>query len=173
MMPKRSKEETKVTIQMILDAVVDQALSIGYDRMSYTTLSQQTGISRTGISHHFPCKNDFTSALSNRIFELFASYLEFDQGGEAFRKSWLRALESEQFQGILRLIFYHIASTECSAEFPRKVLERLFDLIEEKFGDNSQYDMEWLLGKSLIAVGQLTDSAVFVKERKREMISAH
>lgn len=55
-MPKRSKEDTEITIQKIMDAVVDQLLRLGYDRMSYTTLSQQTGVSRTGISHHFPKK---------------------------------------------------------------------------------------------------------------------
>ncbi|GAL03337.1 transcriptional regulator LuxT [Photobacterium aphoticum] len=53
-MPKRSKEDTEITIQTIMDAVVDQILTLGYDKMSYTTLSKQTGISRTGISHHFP-----------------------------------------------------------------------------------------------------------------------
>jgi AcrR family transcriptional regulator len=55
-MPKRSREETEITIQTILGAVVYQMLNLGYDRMSYTTLSQQTGIFRTGISHHFPKK---------------------------------------------------------------------------------------------------------------------
>ena len=41
-MPKRSKEDTEITIQKIMDAVVDQLLRLGYDKMSYTTLSQQT-----------------------------------------------------------------------------------------------------------------------------------
>jgi len=49
-MPKRSKEDTEITIQTIMDAVVDQILTLGYDKMSYTTLSNQTGISRTGSS---------------------------------------------------------------------------------------------------------------------------
>ncbi|TOF84642.1 transcriptional regulator, partial [Vibrio parahaemolyticus] len=39
-MPKRSKEDTEITIQKIMDAVVDQLLRLGYDKMSYTTLSQ-------------------------------------------------------------------------------------------------------------------------------------
>lgn len=42
-MPKRSKEDTEITIQTIMDAVVDQILTLGYDKMSYTTLSKQTG----------------------------------------------------------------------------------------------------------------------------------
>ncbi|GIC01222.1 transcriptional regulator, TetR family [Vibrio cholerae] len=47
-MPKRSKEDTEVTIQTIMDAVVDQLLRLGYDKMSYTTLSQQTGYPELG-----------------------------------------------------------------------------------------------------------------------------
>ncbi len=31
-MPKRSKEDTEVTIQTIMDAVVDQLLRLGYDK---------------------------------------------------------------------------------------------------------------------------------------------
>lgn len=69
-MPKRSKEDTEITIQTIMDAVVDQILTLGYDKMSYTTLSNQTGISRTGISHHFPKKQDFANALDGRIFQI-------------------------------------------------------------------------------------------------------
>ncbi len=39
-MPKRSKEDTEITIQKIMEAVVDQIIRLGYDKMSYTTLSQ-------------------------------------------------------------------------------------------------------------------------------------
>lgn len=31
-MPKRSKEDTEITIQKIMDAVVDQLLRLGYDK---------------------------------------------------------------------------------------------------------------------------------------------
>ncbi len=79
-MPKRSKEDTEITIQTIMDAVVDQILTLGYDKMSYTTLSKQTGISRTGISHHFPKKQDFAKALDGRIFRLFVEKLDLDNG---------------------------------------------------------------------------------------------
>jgi len=75
-MPKRSKEDTEVTIQTIMNAVVDQLLRLGYDKMSYTTLSQQTGVSRTGISHHFPKKTDFVLALDGQIFNLFVAHLD-------------------------------------------------------------------------------------------------
>lgn len=116
-MPKRSKEDTEITIQKIMDAVVDQLLRLGYDKMSYTTLSQQTGVSRTGISHHFPKKTDFTAALDGRIFKMFIEHLEFEKGLDAFSQSWIKALEDSEFLAILRLLFHHIVTSESAHEF--------------------------------------------------------
>jgi AcrR family transcriptional regulator len=153
-MPKRSREETEVTVQTILEAVVDQVLNMGYDRMSYTTLSQQTGISRTGISHHFPKKTDFATALNGQLFLLFTSYLELEHGLNAFRKSWIQALENNQFVAILRFLFHHIVSAERSTDFSRQGLERMYRLIEEKLGTDASQELEWLLGKSLVAMSR-------------------
>ncbi|MGR5147998.1 TetR/AcrR family transcriptional regulator [Photobacterium alginatilyticum] len=151
-MPKRSKEDTEITIQTIMDAVVDQILTLGYDKMSYTTLSKQTGISRTGISHHFPKKQDFANALDGRIFRLFVEKLDLDNGLDGFVKSWLAALDDEKFQATLRLLFHHIASSELTNEFAKHGIARLYTLCKERFGDESEKELEWLLGKSLISL---------------------
>ena len=116
-MPKRSKEDTEITIQTIMDAVIDQILTLGYDKMSYTTLSNQTGISRTGISHHFPKKQDFAHALDGRIYQLFVDKLDLTDDLAAFSASWSVALDDEKFRAILRLLFHHISSAETSHEF--------------------------------------------------------
>ncbi|HGY0752907.1 TPA: TetR/AcrR family transcriptional regulator [Vibrio cholerae] len=151
-MPKRSKEDTEVTIQTIMDAVVDQLLRLDYDKMSYTTLSQQTGVSRTGISHHFPKKTDFASALDGRIFKMFMEYLDFEHDMEAFRDSWLKAMEKSEFVAILRLLFHHIVTAERAHDFAHKGVNRLYKLTEEKFGQESQKEVEWLLGHSLVSM---------------------
>ncbi|WP_277207388.1 TetR/AcrR family transcriptional regulator [Vibrio misgurnus] len=151
-MPKRSKQDTQITIQTIMDAVVDQLLRLGYDQMSYTTLSQQTGISRTGISHHFPKKTDFASALDGRIFKLFIEHLDFEHDIEAFRRSWLQALQQSPFTAILRLLFHHIVSAERADDFAYKEINRLYKLAAEKFGQDSQKEVEWLLGRSLVSM---------------------
>lgn len=151
-MPKRSKEDTEVTIKTIMDAVVDQLLRLGYDTMSYTTISEQTGISRTGISHHFPKKTDFVSALNARIFKIFVEHLDFEHGMEAFSKSWLEAMKKPEFIAILRLLFHHIVVAERSEDFAQKVVSRLYQMAEEKFGQASQKEVEWLLGRSLVSM---------------------
>ncbi|GAA5646151.1 MULTISPECIES: TetR/AcrR family transcriptional regulator [Vibrio] len=149
-MPKRSKEDTEITIQKIMDAVVDQLLRLGYDKMSYTTLSQQTGVSRTGISHHFPKKTDFTAALDGRIFKMFVEHLNMDAGLDAFAQSWLNALDNKEFIAILRLLFHHIVTTEKAEEFAANGIDRLYKLAEAQFGSQSSKELEWLMGKSLI-----------------------
>ncbi|HAS63193.1 MAG TPA: transcriptional regulator [Vibrio sp.] len=149
-MPKRSKEDTEITIQKIMDAVVDQLLRLGYDKMSYTTLSQQTGVSRTGISHHFPKKTDFTAALDGRIFKMFVEHLNFDASLNEFSDSWIKALDSSEFLAILRLLFHHIVTSENAHEFAANGIERLYKAVEAKFGKESGKELEWLIGKSLI-----------------------
>ncbi|GLR76092.1 MULTISPECIES: TetR/AcrR family transcriptional regulator [Aliivibrio] len=149
-MPKRSKEDTEITIQKIMDAVIDQLLRLGYDKMSYTTLSQQTGVSRTGISHHFPKKTDFTAALDGRIFRLFAERLEMQGDKQAFIDSWIASLEDEQFRAILRLLFHHIVTSANAHEFASNGIERLYGMVEDLYGEESRKDLEWLIGLSLI-----------------------
>ncbi|KQH87947.1 transcriptional regulator [Vibrio furnissii] len=153
-MPKRSKEDTEITIQKIMDAVVDQLLRLGYDKMSYTTLSQQTGVSRTGISHHFPKKTDFASALDGRIFKMFIDHLDFDNGTDSFSSSWVKALDNSEFIAILRLLFHHIVTTERAESFASNGIERLYRLADEKLGDGSDKQVEWLIGKSLVIMSQ-------------------
>lgn len=149
-MPKRSKEDTEITIQKIMDAVVDQLLRLGYDKMSYTTLSQQTGVSRTGISHHFPKKTDFTAALDGRIFKMFVDHVDFDNGLDAFSSSWVKALDNEEFRAILRLLFHHIVTAQNTHEFATNGIDRLYKMTETQFGEGSAKELEWLIGKSLV-----------------------
>ncbi|MDW1969070.1 TetR/AcrR family transcriptional regulator [Vibrio sp. 945] len=153
-MPKRSKEDTEITIQKIMDAVIDQLLRLGYDKMSYTTLSQQTGISRTGISHHFPKKTDFTAALDSRIFTMFIEHLEFDKGLNAFSQSWIKALEDAEFLAILRLLFHHIVTAENAQEFAANGIDRLYKMVKSQFGAGGDKELEWLIGRSLIQMSK-------------------
>lgn len=149
-MPKRSKEDTEVTIQLIMDAVVDQLINLGYDKMSYTTLSNQTGISRTGISHHFPKKTDFTLALDDRMHNMFVGHLDLCDSLKTFSESWLIALNKPEFTSILKLLFHHIVTANNASEFSRKGVERLYKLINDKYGEEGDKELEWLMGKSLV-----------------------
>ncbi|QSX29378.1 TetR family transcriptional regulator [Shewanella cyperi] len=103
-MAKRSKVQTEQTINQIMDEALKQILTIGYEAMSYTTLSEATGISRTGISHHFPKKMDFLVRLDARIGRLFVAALDFSSA-EALERSWLVAMHEPHYRAVMRLFF--------------------------------------------------------------------
>lgn len=125
-------------------------MRLGYDKMSYTTLSEQTGISRTGISHHFPKKTDFIAALDNRIYNKFVDHLVLDKHLEEFSDSWLESLSRPEFVSILRILFHHIVSSDSNEEFVRGGVDCLYQLLNNRFGAESTKELEWLLGKSLV-----------------------
>jgi AcrR family transcriptional regulator len=154
-MPKRSKADTEKTISAINEAVVEQMLELGYDKMSYTTLSEQTGISRTGISHHFPRKTDFTEAIDSKLFDMLTEHLALDNDLDTFKKSWLDALSSShQFVAILKLFVHHIVVAEGSLNFAKKGLDGLYEMTIDKLGDDAEYAIDWLLGKSIIEMSR-------------------
>lgn len=153
-MPKRTKEETELTIQKITDAVVDQLIRLGYDNMSYTTLSKQTGVSRTGISHHFPKKTDFTSSLDARIYQMFVKHLDFDNSLQDFVSSWIQGLNNMEFVAILKLLFHHIVSAQQAKDFAEKGVARLYHSVKAAFGQSSTKELDGLLGQSIVQMSR-------------------
>ena len=104
-MARRTQEDTQITINTILDVATEQLITLGYEKMSYTTLSEQTGISRTGISHHFAKKVDIPCALQGRLLKLMVEKLDLSKNETVFIASWQKALEDGQFLAIWRLAF--------------------------------------------------------------------
>ncbi|GAD79812.1 TetR family transcriptional regulator [Vibrio ezurae] len=149
-MPKRSKEDTEITISKIMDAVIEQLLTMGYDQMSYSTLSQSTGVSRTGISHHFPKKIDFVLKLEGRLFEQLLAHLNISSQLSDFSKSWVDSLESAEFLAILRLMLHHITIFDGAHQFTQQGLNRLSALSVEMYGEQGKKELERLLGLSII-----------------------
>ncbi|QQX79460.1 TetR family transcriptional regulator [Shewanella sp. KX20019] len=145
-MPKRSKADTKQTIEQILAAALQQILSMGYDAMSYSTLSQTTGISRTGISHHFPYKADFLNQLEPKLAALLIEQLDFS-GIEPLQRSWHSALETEQFCAIIKLFFAICGSNELNTT-QYKTLTLLKEKVAGELGSQGELAVDTLLGQS-------------------------
>lgn len=83
---------------------------------------------------------------------MFMEYLDFEHDIGAFRASWLAAMEKSEFVAILRLLFHHIVTAERAHDFAHKGVSRLYKMTEEKFGQESQKEVEWLLGRSLVSM---------------------
>lgn len=149
-MPKRSKEDTLVTINLILDTATKQLLDGGYDKMSYTTLSKETGVSRTGISHHFPKKTDFLDALQGRLLKVFSDQLDFKKDLDSFRESWLRALDKKNFSAIMSLILSQISKGEREQLFARSFVLHVTQASMSIFGDDAEDTINRLIGISFV-----------------------
>lgn len=152
-MPKRSKEDTEITIQKIMDAVVDQLLRLGYDKCRIRRESADRCIAYR-YQPPFPKKTDFTAALDGRIFKMFIEHLEFEKGLDAFSQSWIKALEDSEFLAILRLLFHHIVTSESAHEFAANGIDRLYKMVESQFGSGGDKELEWLIGRSLIQMSK-------------------
>jgi AcrR family transcriptional regulator len=147
-MAKRSKIETEQTINNIMDEALKQLLNLGYDSMSYTTLSQATGISRTGISHHFPHKANFLVRLDPQICRLFQDELDFTSLA-TLEDSWVRSLQQPTSRMVLRLFF-----SLCGDSSREVVQFRAVDLAKQKayeaFGADGEKLISVLLGQSAV-----------------------
>lgn len=153
-MAKRSKVDTCRTIQLILDTSCHQLLTVGYQNMSYTTLSQATQISRTGISHHFPKKTDFLIALEGRFLKLLVDRLIINEGHEALERSWKKALLNSEFSAILKLIFHHSVIRTENSRFSQRMMNNLSEVISSHLGPQAEKQVEHLLGVSLVHIAR-------------------
>lgn len=149
-MPKRSKQETNETINTIKAAVLEQLLTLGYEDMSYSSLSRQTGISRTGICHHFPKKINFTDGLEVTLMERLLSHLDSDSGVEAFERSWMSALQVSEFTTILHIVFYHLFAKQGSRDFAAKCIDYLLAQMQTRLCLQSDQALKMLLGHSIV-----------------------
>ncbi|MCG9728677.1 TetR/AcrR family transcriptional regulator [Shewanella sp. Isolate13] len=149
-MAKRSKVETEQTVQQILDEAMKQILELGYDAMSYTTLSEATGISRTGISHHFPHKVDFLTQLDSRLANLFIDRLDFSCI-QSLQTSWKVSLKQPHFIAIIRLYFSICGSKQVNVSRYRAITLASEKALSE-LGEQGRLLVNALVGQSALAL---------------------
>jgi len=154
-MPKRSKAQTQQTIETILDAAKQQLLTLGYEGMSYTTLSEATGVSRTGISHHFPRKQDFMAALEPVLLDSLMGTLETEGTVNQLMQSWMQAMHADgEFKAILRLCFYLLISGKADNGVAFRCLRKLQADCEKQMNTDLTVAFSQLLGASLLMCRQ-------------------
>lgn len=156
-MAKRSKVQTEQTINQILDEALRQLLTIGYDAMSYTTLSEATGISRTGISHHFPKKIDFLVRLDAKIGRLFVAAMDFSSV-DSLERTWMLALKEPHYRAVLRLFF-----SLCGQGDGNITLFRAIGMAREtaaiELGSAGERTINHLLGRSAMTLMNTVEQA--------------
>ncbi|WP_065188303.1 TetR family transcriptional regulator [Shewanella woodyi] len=147
-MAKRSKAETEQTINLIMDEALKQLLSLGYDSMSYTTLSTATGISRTGISHHFPHKANFLIRLDPQISRLFLDELDFSNLG-TLEESWIESIKHPTGRMVLKL-FFSLCGDHSEDVTQFKAVHFARERAYEMFGLEGEKLVTGLIGRSAV-----------------------
>ncbi|ARD23672.1 MULTISPECIES: TetR family transcriptional regulator [Shewanella] len=149
-MAKRSRIDTEITIKLILDEAFEQILTIGFENMSYTSLSNATGISRTGISHHFPRKADFLSCLDSRISARFCEGLDFSSV-QLLESSWRHFISQDHAKAVLKLFFSLCASNQ--------QIQGRFNTVNDirykalmRLGDEGGFCIDRLIGQSAVTM---------------------
>lgn len=148
-MARRTHEDTQITINTILDVATEQLITLGYEKMSYTTLSDQTGISRTGISHHFAKKVDIPRALQGRLLKMMMDKLDLSDNEAAFIASWKHHFDDAEFMAIWRLA---LLMTVCEHHTPylNEIQTQIDSVASFKLNKSCQRTIEWLIGVTLI-----------------------
>ncbi|WP_076410120.1 TetR family transcriptional regulator [Shewanella sp. UCD-KL12] len=149
-MAKRSKAQTEQTIKQILDEALKQILSIGYESMSYTTLSEATGVSRTGISHHFPRKAEFLVRLDDDIASIFMNELDFSSVTN-LEASWSRAIKQERFCAALRL-FFSLCGYSSKEITMFKAIDKARETAASELGFEGERLFNALVGRSAVSL---------------------
>ncbi len=153
-MARKTQKETQETIHQILLIAEEQLLRLGYEKMSYTTLSQQCGISRTGICHHFPTKVSIPLALRSQLLEQILRPLRFDLALEDFTDSWLEALNDKQFRAVWRVIFHLVVAERHQGHFARQFITHLTHVCENRFNQPAEATIQWLIGRTLLTMNK-------------------
>jgi len=151
-MAKRSRVETELTVNQILDEAFKQILTIGFEAMSYTTLSAATGISRTGISHHFPRKIEFLVRLDQRIGQFFIEGLDFSSL-EVLEQSWGEVMQQPDRKAVLQLFFSLCASTDQNIK-KLNSLNVVSEVAMSHFAEKGRQCVEQLIGSSALVLLQ-------------------
>lgn len=139
-----------------MNEALKQLLTLGYDAMSYTTLSKATGISRTGISHHFPHKVNFVACLDPQISCLFLDELDFSSL-DTLENSWLTSLESKTIYMILKL-FFSLCGDVTHDVTSFKAISLVYEKAANAFGVAGERMISVLLGRSaVIMLSQATE----------------
>lgn len=92
-MGRASIAEAKKTKQKIIDAAFHITMKEGFERLTFTSLSNHCGISRSGINRHFPKKSDLIISLEPLLSNIMLSQMNFESTSK-FYVSWVDGLKN-------------------------------------------------------------------------------
>ena len=129
--------------------VLDLFLAEGHEALTYARIAKEVGVSLTTLQGYFPSTRAIRAALHGHILPIIMKPLNF-ANENAFYDSWDKALDEQQFQSVMKLIFFHASQTEQSEGFDLQTEGAFREKVIESFGQNGRQVIETVIGRSLL-----------------------
>ncbi|MGF1701250.1 TetR/AcrR family transcriptional regulator [Photobacterium makurazakiensis] len=88
-------KKSEKTAQRIIDSTLEMVEKKGWEQVSFTNLSQSTGISRSGITRLFPYRKDLFKLVCTQIPIVIDDVIDFTNE-ETIWESWIIAMKSDE-----------------------------------------------------------------------------
>ncbi len=148
-MPRISNIEYEERRETLNAIILEMFFDKGWDYLSYGTISEASGFKRSTIQGYFKTSNDFSQALTGKIFPYIINKLNLESR-DKFVKSWDKAIYDDKFRYIITMLIR--TATDDIKVSPLAVagLNRLIGLITAKLGEEAYQDLEILLGRTVL-----------------------
>ncbi|CAH6857003.1 Transcriptional regulator LuxT [Vibrio chagasii] len=129
--------------------VLNLFLAEGHEALTYARIAQEIGISLTTLQGYYPTTRAIRSVLHQPMLSLFMECLDFSSE-EAFIQSWENALDTERFQYVIKLMFFHASQVSHPEAFDTTSKGQFREKMLESFGTDSIRLLETMLGRSML-----------------------
>ncbi len=135
--------------QRLDEIILDIFIKDGFSAILYDRISEQSSMRISTIQGYYPSRENFIEALNGKLMPLFLSFLDLDNGRDAFINSWERALQERLFCHILRMLFQNVGKDKPS-EQTIVAMQMFKQQLNDVLGEQYEVDLSQLLGRSVL-----------------------
>ncbi|MCY9827106.1 TetR/AcrR family transcriptional regulator [Vibrio chagasii] len=130
------------------EIVLSLFLAEGHEALTYARIAQEIGISLTTLQGYYPSTRAIRSVLHQHMLSIVIESLDFSSE-EVFIQSWQDALDDDQFQYVIKLMFFHASQVKSPEEFNISSDGEFRKKMFESFGNDSVRILETVVGRSM------------------------
>ncbi|WP_087022660.1 hypothetical protein [Thaumasiovibrio subtropicus] len=143
---KAERDKNKNTFDAI---ILNIFLSEGWDAVTLTRLSQETGFKKSTLQGYYPTRNDMGDALTFKMLPCVYAELDFSTP-TTFLESWNSSLKHNGvFRSVLRVLFTSSLSVGAEQAM-RSGMQHLVNRCRRELGETGEQAIVDVLGGSLV-----------------------
>ncbi|EKM24550.1 TetR family transcriptional regulator [Vibrio sp. HENC-03] len=150
----RISSEERAKRKEVYDAtILNLFWNEGWNAVTYDRLAKELSITKSTLQNYYPSRLDFSKALQGKVFPKFFAYLNLDSR-EQLVVSWTKALSQPEFLRVLNMFITSLIQ-ESTHKDSLNGLKKLEQVLTTKLGPEAEKDLELLLGRTVIRLGDL------------------